>query len=95
MEAKVNKAKDTVTLKMTVEEALSLEGVLAGPIAREIPWYDEIADALEASGVLGNDTIYAAVERRFHFFNVVPAYSDESGRMVPDEFRPIRRITYS
>lgn len=52
-----------VTLTLSVDEALALEsllGVLSGRAARRVPWYDQIADELEAKLPIG--TISQAVE---------------------------------
>jgi hypothetical protein len=92
---KATATKDGVTLKLSVEEAISLEAVLAGavgPIARELPWYDAIADVLEAKHL--PTTISHAVEQRFHHFHTSPTFwSEKDDTYVPNNSWPIRRPT--
>lgn len=90
---KVNATKDGVTLKLTTEEAIALEAVLggaSGSIARTLPWYDQIADALETRGHV--DTISHAVEQRFVHFNTSATYWNGTD-FVPDPSRDIRKPT--
>lgn len=60
-----------VKLEMSVDEAVALEAILGGmrgTLARTLPWYGGIADALEGAGLV--TTISHAIEQRFHRFEV-------------------------
>jgi hypothetical protein len=92
---KVNTTKDGVTLKLSIDEAVALEAVLGGfrgPIARALPWYDAIANALEHEkhNLLSGRTISQAVEERFVPFHCAPTFFDGDNWKV-DETRAVER----
>jgi hypothetical protein len=81
--------KTGVTLKLDTEEAVALEALLAvlsGKAARTLPWYDEIANALEHEkhNLLGGRTIYDAIRER-EASGALPAFDIEAARgLVPN-----------
>lgn len=62
---KARSTPDKLHLTLDRDEALALMsvlGVLHGETARRLPWYDQIADALEVTnGILRHTTISEAV----------------------------------